>query len=78
LDIPKSKCLTKVRQVHGTKWLEMFQVQVWNNANEKKYRFLLPQVFLPDGNIKLVLDYFALLNSLAKFPLLLDTVSNSG
>jgi hypothetical protein len=56
----------KVMRVHGTKRLEKFRVQVWNNADEKKYGFLPPQVFLPDSDIKLVLDYFTLLDSLAK------------
>ena len=59
-------------RAHGTKQLEKFRVQVWNSADEKKYGFLPPQVFLPDGDIKLVLDYFTLLDSLAKVSTLIE------
>jgi hypothetical protein len=72
LDIPKSKRLTKAMRAHGTKQLEKFRVQVWNNVDENKYGFLPPQVFLPDSDIKLVLDYFTLLDSLTKISALIE------
>jgi hypothetical protein len=63
LDVPKSKRLTKVMRERGTKRLLAFRVEVWETADERQTGLFAPSLFFSDEDIKMILDYFALLDS---------------
>ena len=63
LQIPKSKRLTRIMREQGTKHLLEFRKEIWEEADEKQFGLLAPVLFLPDDDIKMILDYFALLDS---------------
>ena len=47
----------------GTKRLQAFRMSIWENADEAQYGFLPPAVFLPDDDVRLLLDCFALVRT---------------
>jgi Helicase conserved C-terminal domain len=69
--IPKAKRLTKIMRALGTRKLIEFRLAVWERADEKQFGLLPPPVFLPDLNIKLLLDCFALVTTVDELKYLL-------
>ncbi|KAF8811179.1 P-loop containing nucleoside triphosphate hydrolase protein [Phlegmacium glaucopus] len=72
LQVPKGKRLTKAMRKVGTKQLLEFRLEVWESADEKTTGFLAPAIFLPDEQIKMILDYFALLHSVGDVHALIE------
>jgi hypothetical protein len=59
--IPQAKHLTKAMRAIGEQKLLLFRTFLWENADEKKFGLIPPAVFLPDADIKSILDWFSLL-----------------
>ena len=70
-NILKAKCLTKLMRALGRRKLIKFRLEVWEHADEKQFGLFLPPVFLPDLNIKLLLDCFALVTTVDELKYLL-------
>lgn len=59
--IPRKDRLTKSMRVFGDRQLKSFRYSLWENADEKSSGMLPLTVFLPDSEIKLILDSFSTL-----------------
>ena len=70
--IPRRDRLTKPMRERGMKTLHSFRMTLWANADEAECGMLPPIVFLPDSNIKSILDFFALLKTEDDLTLLLS------
>jgi len=68
--MPRRDRLTKLMRELGTKQLQSFRMTLWENADEAECGMLPPIVFLPDSDIKSILD-FALLQTEEDLTLLL-------
>jgi hypothetical protein len=71
LTMPRRDRLTKPMRELGTKRLQAFRMSLWENADEAECGMLPPVVFLPDSDIKSILDFFALLQTEEDLTLLL-------
>jgi hypothetical protein len=70
--IPRRDRLTKPMRELGTKTLQSFRMTLWENADEAECGMLPPIVFLPDSDIKSILDLFSLLKTEEDLTLLLS------
>jgi hypothetical protein len=57
----------------ATKRLHAFRLTLWENADEAEYGMVPPIVFLPDSDIKSILDVFSLLQTEEELALLLPS-----
>jgi hypothetical protein len=55
----------------GMKQLRAFHMSLWEDANKAECSMIPPVVFLPDSDIKSILDFFALLQTEEDLTLLL-------
>lgn len=62
-EIPRLKRLSGPMRRLGTEKLTDYRMEIWEGADEVQAGLLPPIIFLPDSDIKLILDNFALLTS---------------
>lgn len=70
--IPRRDRLTKPMRELGTKRLILYRHQLWENADELQYGMLAPPIFLPDVDIKSMLDCFVHIHSVQELMVLLQ------
>lgn len=71
---PRGEGMNKDVRAHGTKQLQDFREQVFNEVEDRGHSHLPPDEFLPDETIKVILDHFHLIQKSEDLVLLIEHI----